>query len=77
MAHYGLIKNYDGKQGTGTITPEKGGDALMFRKEGLDDPKQDPKPTQRYSFETGTVDGGKKEAVNLRRHEPGAEQRNK
>ena len=77
MAHYGLIKNYDGKQGTGTITPEKGGEVLTFSKEGLNDPKQDPKPTQRYSFETGSFDGGKKEAVNLRRHESGVEQRNK
>ncbi|MCM8557990.1 cold-shock protein [Sphingomicrobium sediminis] len=75
MAHYGLIKNYDGKQGTGTITPEKGGDALMFQKEGLEDPKQVPQPTQRYSFETSTVDGGKTQAVNLRRQHSGGAQR--
>lgn len=75
MAHYGLIKNYDGKQGTGSITPEKGGDALMFRRDGLEDPKQDPKPTQRYSYETSEVDGGKKQAVNLRRQHSGGEQR--
>ncbi|MEN3972477.1 cold-shock protein [Sphingomicrobium sp. XHP0235] len=75
MANYGLIKNYDGKQGTGTIAPEKGGDSLMFKKDGLVDPKQDPKPTQRYSFEKSQVDG-KDQAVKLERQDSGGEQRN-
>lgn len=69
MAHFGRIKNYDGTKGTGTIAPEKGGDALMFQKSGLADQKQDPKPTQRFEFETADGDGGKKQAVNLRRQD--------
>lgn len=76
MTYFGLIKNYDAKQGTGKITPERGGDTLLFRKEGLDVPEQHPKQAQRYRFKIATFDGGRKEAVNMCRQECGAEQLN-
>ncbi|MGB3624731.1 MAG: hypothetical protein WA989_02820 [Henriciella sp.] len=70
MTHYGKIKSYDSSNGTGSITPEKGGDALRFKKADLQQEGQVPKVDQRYSFETSEVDGGKKWAVNLQ-HEQG------
>ena len=76
MSYFGHIKEYDAKQGTGRIKPERGGDTLLFRKEGLDAPEQHPKPTQRYRFKIATFDGGRKEAVNMCRQDSGAEQHN-
>ncbi|MHA6318382.1 cold-shock protein [Altererythrobacter sp. CAU 1778] len=52
-------------KGAGTISPEKGGDALPFRKKDLQQQAQEPEVDQRYGFETSEVDGGKKRAVNL------------
>ena len=65
MTQYGMIKSYDSSNGTGSITPEKGGDALRFKKADLQQEGQMPKVDQRYSYETSEVDGGKKHAVNL------------
>lgn len=76
MSYFGLIKHYDAEQGTGTITPERGGDTLLFRKEGLDAPEHPPKPAQRYRFKIATFDGGRKEAVNMCRQDSGVEQVN-
>ena len=55
MTHFGTIKSYDSGKGSGTITPEKGGDA--------------PEQGQRWGYETRQVDGGKPSATNLRRQE--------
>ena len=65
MTHYGKIKSYDSSAGTGSITPEEGGDALRFKKSDLQQEGQMPKVDQRYSFDTSQVDGGKKSAINL------------
>ena len=65
MTHFGTIKSYDSNKGAGTISPEKGGDALPFRKKDLQQQAQEPEVDQRYGFETSEVDGGKKRAVNL------------
>ncbi|APE27924.1 hypothetical protein [Aurantiacibacter gangjinensis] len=70
MTHYGKIKSYDSSSGTGSITPEKGGDALRFKKVDLQQEGQMPKVDDRYSFDTSEVDGGKKHAVNLQ-HQQG------
>ena len=65
MTHYGKIKSYDSSSGTGSITPEKGGEALRFKKADLQQEGQMPKVDERFSYETSEVDGGKKSAVNL------------
>ncbi|QUL39133.1 cold-shock protein [Erythrobacter sp. JK5] len=70
MTHFGKIKSYDSNKGVGTITPEKGGDALPFGKSDLQQQAQEPKVEQRYGYETSEVDGGKKRAVNLQ-HQQG------
>lgn len=65
MTNYGKIKNYDSSSGTGSITPEAGGDALRFKKADLQQEGEMPKVDQRFSYETSEVNGGKKSAVNL------------
>lgn len=70
MAHFGNIKNYDSSMGTGSITPEKGGDALRFKKADLQQEGQVPKVGQRFSYETNQVDGSRTSAVNLQ-HQQG------
>ena len=74
MTHYGKIKSYDSSVGTGSITPEKGGDALRFKKSDLQQEGEVPKVDQRFSYETSEVDGGKKHAVNLQ-HQQGESQK--
>ena len=74
MTHYGKIKSYDSSSGTGSITPEKGGDALRFKKADLQQEGQMPEVDQRFSYETSEVDGGKKSAVNLQ-HQQGESQK--
>ncbi|WP_144096589.1 cold shock domain-containing protein [Croceicoccus sediminis] len=66
MTNYGKIKWYNSGKGSGTILPEKGGDALPFRKSDLQQEGQEPQTDQRYSYETSEVDNGQKRAVNLR-----------
>lgn len=73
MTHFGKIKSYDSSVGTGSITAEKGGDVLRFKKADLQQEGQVPKVDQRYSYETSQVDGGKKQAVNLQ-HQQGESQ---
>ena len=70
MTHYGKIKSYDSSSGTGSITPEKGGETLRFKKADLQQEGQMPKVDDRFSYETSEVDGGKKSAVNLQ-HQQG------
>jgi CspA family cold shock protein len=70
MALYGKIKSYDSSSGTGSISPEKAGDALRFKKEDLQQEGQIPKVGQRFSYTTSEVDGGNKRAVNLQ-HQQG------
>lgn len=65
MTHYGKIKSYDSSSGTGSITPEKGGEALRFKKADLQHEGQMPKVDDRFSYQTSEVDGGRKSAVNL------------
>lgn len=65
MTHYGKIKSYDSSSGTGSITPEKGGEALRFKKADLQQEGQMPKVDERFSYQTSEVDGGRKSAVNL------------
>ena len=74
MTHYGKIKSYDSSSGTGSITPEKGGDALRFKKADLQQEGQMPKVDQRFSYDTSEVDGGRKSAVNLQ-HQQGDHQK--
>ena len=69
MTHYGKIKCYDSSSGTGSITPEEGGDVLRFKKADLQQEGQVPKVDQRFSYETSEVDGGKKSAVNLQQQQ--------
>lgn len=75
MTYYGKIKSYDSSMGTGSITPEGGGDALRFKKADLQQEGQVPRVDQRFSYETSEVDGGKKSAVNL--HQQGDNQSQK
>jgi CspA family cold shock protein len=65
MTRYGKISSYNNANGTGTIAPEGGGDVLPFRKADLQQQGQEPKPEQRYGYETQAGDGGKQWAVRL------------
>lgn len=71
MTMHGQIKSYDSTKGVGTITPEKGGEALAFVRADLQEESQEPKANQRYSYETTQVDGGKTSAVNLKMQQDG------
>ena len=71
MAHTGKIKEYDTTKGSGSITPEKGGDALHFAKADLQMEGAEPKQGQHWEYETKQVDGSKARAVNLRQQEQG------
>ncbi|NIJ61663.1 cold-shock protein [Qipengyuania flava] len=75
MTHYGKIKSYDSSSGTGSITTEKGGDALRFKKADLRQEGQVPKVDERFSYDTSEVDGGKKSAVNLQQQGAGQSQK--
>lgn len=66
MTHYGNIKSYDADKGVGTITPEKGGEALPFNKADLQQEGEEPKVDQRFSYQTNGDEGGNGRAVNLR-----------
>ncbi len=71
MTHFGKIKSYDAGKGTGTITPDKGGDALTFKKSDLQQEASEPKQGQRFGYETNQADGGDMCATNLRQQEQG------
>jgi len=65
MTEFGNIKWYDTAKGTGTISPEAGGDALPFAKVDLQQQAQEPAKDQRYGYETQSGDDGKRRAVKL------------
>ena len=65
MTDFGTIKSYDNGNGKGTIVPEKGGDALPFRKSDLQQEGQEPKQNQRYGYDVKNADNGKRYAINL------------
>ncbi len=65
MTQYGKIKSYDSAKGAGTITPDKGGDALPFNKSDLQQQAQEPRADQRYGYDTRQVNGGTAHATNL------------
>jgi CspA family cold shock protein len=65
MTDFGTIKSYDTGNGAGTITPEKGGDALPFRKSALQQQGQEPKQHQRYTYDVKNGDDGNRYAVNM------------
>ena len=69
MTHYGTIKNYDSGKGSGSIAPEKGGDALKFGKSDLQQEASEPETGQRFSYDTRQADGGSNYATNLRQQE--------
>lgn len=69
MTNYGKIKSYDSGKGSGTITPENGGDALDFGKSDLQQQAAEPEQGQRFGYDTKQADGGKTHATNLRQHE--------
>ena len=69
MSHCGNIKSYDSGKGRGTITPEKGGDALHFVKADLQQEAAEPKVGQRYGYQTRQVGGGEPQATDLRQQE--------
>ena len=77
MTHYGTIKSYDSGKGEGMITPEKGGDALMFAKSDLKAESTAPQQGQRFGYETKQIDGGKPQAINLRQEQQGGGDQNK
>ena len=65
MTDFGKIKSYDSGKGTGTITPEKGGDALPFRKSDMQQQGQEPQQEQRFGYDVKNADNGKRYAINL------------
>ena len=69
MTHFGQIKSYDSGKGTGTISPEKGGNVLPFGKSDLQRESQAPKVGDRYGYETNQVDGQDIRAVDLQQQQ--------
>ena len=65
MTHYGKVKSFDQSAGTGFIIPEKGGDALPFRKADLQQKDREPKAEQRFGYETEKTGSGEVRAVKL------------
>ena len=65
MTHYGKVKSFDQTAGTGFIIPEKGGDALPFRKTDMSKENWEPKADQRLGYETETNKAGDVRAVKL------------
>lgn len=58
MKHFGTLKSFDETQGSGSITPEKGGDELRFERSAISwDSKAAPTPGQRLSYELNEKDG--------------------
>ena len=52
MSHFGNIKTYDTGKGSGTISPEKGGEPLAFVKADLHKDAAAPEQGQRFGYET-------------------------
>lgn len=74
MTNYGKIKTYDSDNGTGTISPERGGDAIPFGKSDLQQEGQMPVVDQRYGYETRQDNGGNRRAVKLQQQGEGQSQ---
>lgn len=74
MTSFGKINSYDANKGSGTITPEEGGDALDFGKNDLQQQASEPKQGQRFGYDTKQADGGKTHATNLHQEEQGEKQ---
>ena len=72
MTQYGTIHSYDAAKGSGTISPEQGGDALTFEKSALQQEAAEPAQGQRFSYETQEEDGGRQSAINLHQQEQDA-----
>jgi CspA family cold shock protein len=75
MTDFGKIKSYDTGNGTGTISPEKGGDTLPFRKSALQQQAQEPKQDQRYGYDVKSGDNGTRYAVNMQAQGEGQSQK--
>lgn len=69
MTDFGNIKSFDTGKGRGTIVPERGGDALPFRKSDMQQQAQEPQEGQRYAYDVRNADNGKRYAVNLHQQE--------
>lgn len=65
MTEFGQIQSYDSGNGMGTITPEKGGEALPFSKSDMRQQSQEPQQNQRFGYDVKDADTGKRYAVNL------------
>lgn len=65
MTQYGKIKSYDSNKGSGTITPERGGETIAFVKADLQQQAREPKVDQRFGYETRQMGSEKPHAVNL------------
>lgn len=65
MTHYGKVKSFDQSAGTGFIIPEKGGDALPFRKADMQKQNWEPQTEQRLGYETEKNNSGEARAVKL------------
>ena len=58
MKHFGTLKSFDETKGSGSITPEKGGDELRFERSAISwDSKVAPTTGQRLSYELNEKDG--------------------
>lgn len=58
MKHFGTVKSFDATQGSGSITPETGGDELRFEKSAFAwEDKVVPTSGQRLSYELAHKDG--------------------
>lgn len=71
MTEFGKIASYDSGKGTGTISPESGGDVLPFRKASLQQQAQEPKQDQRFGYEVKSSENGKRYADNLQQQGDG------
>ena len=65
MTKFGTIKFYDSSRGCGTIIPERGGDALPFKRADLREEDGEPSVDDRYRYDTGETDTGQRFATLL------------
>ena len=67
MKFFGTVNSFDIEKGLGSITPETGGENLVFEKSAFAwDIKANPPTTgQRLSYEVGTNSDSKPRALNL------------
>lgn len=65
MNQYGKITAYDAERGVGMIAPERGGDALPFRKADLQQQDEELRSDQLYTFDMQEGLDGQPRAINL------------